>query len=215
VKRAIGFALAAAALFGAATPLAKLLLGTTSPLMLAGLLYLGSGLGLGAWLVLRPRRGPASPLQRADWPWLAGAVAAGGVVGPAALMLGLARSEASTASLLLNLEAVFTAALAWVVFRENVERRVFLGMLAIVAGGAVLSWAGAPRATGLGGPALIALAHCPTVCGPTSSRTDWSPAAVNDGASFTGWTVIVTVTIPESALIGTARSRGQTPLSAK
>lgn len=158
MKHAIGFALAAAALFGAATPLAKLLLGETSPLLLAGLLYLGSGVGLGAWLLMRPRAGPVSPLQRADWPWLAGAILAGGIIGPAALMLGLVRTGASTASLLLNLEAVFTAALAWVVFRENVDRRVFLGMLAIVAGGGVLSWGGAPGATGLAGPALIALA---------------------------------------------------------
>ncbi|MGQ0546689.1 MAG: EamA family transporter [Betaproteobacteria bacterium] len=158
MKRAIGFALAAAALFGAATPLAKLLLGETSPLMLAGLLYLGSGIGLGAWLALRPRREPVSPLQRADWPWLAGAIAAGGVLGPAALMLGLARTDAAAASLLLNLEAVLTAALAWIVFRENVDRRVLAGMVAIVAGGALLSWDAAPRGSGLAGPLLIAAA---------------------------------------------------------
>jgi drug/metabolite transporter (DMT)-like permease len=57
-------------------------------------------------------------------------------------MFGLTRTSAATASLLLNLEAVLTAAIAWVVFRENTDRRIVLGMLAIVAGGVVLSWSG-------------------------------------------------------------------------
>jgi drug/metabolite transporter (DMT)-like permease len=158
VKSPIALALLSAALFGAATPLAKLLLGQTSPLLLAGLLYLGSGLGLAAWLAVRPRPERAPPLAAAEWRWLAGAILAGGVVGPAALMLGLSRTDASSASLLLNLEAVLTAALAWVVFRENVDRRVFLGMVAIVAGGVVLSWDAAPRGGGAAGPLLIAAA---------------------------------------------------------
>ena len=152
----IAYALASAALFGASTPLAKLLLGELPPLLLAGLLYLGSGIGLAAWIRLRGARG--SLLARADWPWLAGAILAGGIAGPALLMYGLARTDAGSASLLLNLEAVLTAALAWLVFRENVDRRVFLGMAAIVAGGALLSWDQVPRADGAAGPLLIAAA---------------------------------------------------------
>ena len=77
-------------------------------------------------------------------------------MGPALLMYGLRRTEASTASLLLNLEAVLTAALAWVVFRENVDKRVFVGMLAIIAGGVLLSWQQAPEIAGVAGPLLIA-----------------------------------------------------------
>jgi drug/metabolite transporter (DMT)-like permease len=158
--RAIGYALASAALFGASTPLAKLLLGHVSPLLLAAILYLGSGLGLLAWLGLRRAFGTHAPLalSRADLPWLAGAVGAGGVIAPVLLVLGLARTDGAAASLLLNLEAVLTAAIAWVAFRENVDRRVFLGMMAIVAGGLLLSWQEAPRAGGLAGPALIAAA---------------------------------------------------------
>ena len=136
-------ALAAAALFGLSTPLAKLLVGTIPALMLAGLLYAGSGLGLSLWLLMRRLfRQPVTeaPLARRDVPWLAGAVVFGGVLGPILLMFGLARTPASSASLLLNLESVLTALIAWVVFRENVDRRVFLGMLAIIAGSAVLSW---------------------------------------------------------------------------
>jgi drug/metabolite transporter (DMT)-like permease len=161
MRRAIAFALLSAALFGASTPLAKLLTREVSPLMLAGMLYLGSGLGLLMWLALRRnfvRAERITPLGRADLPWIAAATAAGGIAAPALLLFGLARIDGASASLLLNLEAVFTAVIAWVAFRENVGRRVFLGMAAIVAGGLVLSWQQAPRAGALAGTLLIAAA---------------------------------------------------------
>ncbi|KAA0068547.1 DMT family transporter [Rhodanobacter sp. T12-5] len=142
-RRGIVQALAAAALFGLSTPLAKTLLGTVPPVLLAGLLYAGSGIGLSLWLLLRRLRGqapPEAPLARKDVRWLGGAVLFGGVLGPLLLMTGLAHTQASAASLLLNLESVLTAVLAWVVFRENVDRRVLLGMLAIVVGSVLLSW---------------------------------------------------------------------------
>jgi drug/metabolite transporter (DMT)-like permease len=132
--------LAAALLFGAGTPLAKLLLAQTSPWLLAALLYLGSGAGLALLRLIR--REPAAALAAGEFKWLAGAVFAGGMVGPVLLMLGLAAMPAAPASLLLNAEAVFTALLAWFVFKENVDRRVALGLLAIVAGGVVLAWPG-------------------------------------------------------------------------
>jgi drug/metabolite transporter (DMT)-like permease len=135
-------AIGAAALFGASTPFSKLLLGGVSPVLLAGLLYLGSGIGLWTYYLARRARSVEAPLTRKDAPWLAGAVFFGGVLGPALLMLGLAGTPASAASLLLNLEGVFTALLAWFVFRENFDRRIALGMLLIVAGGIALSWQG-------------------------------------------------------------------------
>ena len=140
LPRGVIASLCAALLFGAGTPLAKLLLAQASPWLLAALLYLGSGLGLAA--LRRLRHAPAVRLPRGEAKWLAGAVVAGGVIGPVLLMLGLAGMAASGASLLLNAEAVFTALLAWFVFKENVDRRVALGMLCIVAGGLVLSWPG-------------------------------------------------------------------------
>ena len=157
---AILHALAAAALFGASTPLAKSLVGDLPPLLLAGLLYLGSGLGLTALRLLRDRRWQPAGFTRAEWPWFMGAVFFGGVLGPAALMFGLTATSATTASLLLNLEAVLTAVLAWVVFRENADRRIVLGMAAIVAGGAVLSWNGRndDGITGWWGPLAVAAA---------------------------------------------------------
>lgn len=140
MRRGVLASLAAALLFGAGTPLAKLLLAQASPWLLAALLYLGSGLGLA---LLRALRGaPAASLARGELKWLAAAVIAGGMAGPVLLMLGLAAMPAAPASLLLNAEAVFTSLLAWFVFRENVDWRIALGMLAIVAGGLVLAWPG-------------------------------------------------------------------------
>lgn len=144
------YALLAALLFGVTTPLAKGLLAEMGPVMLAGLFYLGSGFGLALYLVFAPllsrsllRRSSLSfseaSLQKPDLPWLAGAVLTGGVLAPVLLMLGLASTKAAAASLFLNLEGVFTALLAWFVFKENFDRRILLGMLTIVLGGIVLS----------------------------------------------------------------------------
>jgi drug/metabolite transporter (DMT)-like permease len=140
--RSIPSVLLAALLFGASTPLAKLALSSTSPLLVAGLLYLGSGSGLAIWrliLVATGRRGVETPLSSADLPWLAGAILAGGVLAPALLLLGLLTTSASAAALLLNLEVVWTAVIAWVVFHENVDKRVGVGFACILLGGVLLS----------------------------------------------------------------------------
>lgn len=137
-QRGVIAALGAALLFGAGTPLAKSLLEVLNPWMLAGLLYLGSGIGMTLYRVLRAV--PAARMPRSDWPWFALAVLSGGVIAPVLLMFGLRGMPASAASLLLNAEGVFTALLAWFAFRENFDRRILLGMLAIVAGALLLSW---------------------------------------------------------------------------
>lgn len=162
MNRDVANALGAALLFGASTPVAKLLVGQASPWLLAGLLYLGSGLGLTLARLLRDGGWRPSGLARGEWPWLLGAIAFGGALGPVALMAGLAHTGAAMASLLLNLEAVLTALIAWLVFRENAGRRVVLGMAAIVAGGLVLAWpqgrAVAGGASGAFGMTAIVLA---------------------------------------------------------
>jgi drug/metabolite transporter (DMT)-like permease len=149
--------LAAAVLFGAGTPLAKILLGSVSPWMLAGLLYAGSGLGL--WLVRIIRRSPGVHLARSELLPVVGAVGFGGILGPVLLMFGLSGMPATGASLLLNAEGVFTALLAWFVFKENFDRRIALGMAAIVAGAVVLS---IPTGADLGTvwPSLAILGAC-------------------------------------------------------
>ena len=144
----IAIALVSAVLFGASTPLAKLLLGAVDPWMMAGLLYLGAGIGLGLVHLMRRAIGLAAqeaPLRRADMPVLALVILAGGVAGPLLLMFGLTHSDAASASLLLNLEGLATLAIAWLVFRENVDRRLLIGALAILAGAVLLSWQGALR----------------------------------------------------------------------
>lgn len=141
----IVLALLSAALFGASTPLAKIMLGGVDPWMMAGLLYLGAGVGLAVvHLGRNALRLPAieAPLRRSDVPWLAAVITAGGILGPVFLMFGLARTDAAGASLLLNLEGLATMGIAWLAFRENVDRRLLLGALAILAGAALLSWQG-------------------------------------------------------------------------
>lgn len=159
ISPSIAAALTAAALFGASTPLAKGLLRDLSPVLLAGLLYLGSGVGLGLIRIARDRGWRTPPMTRKEWFWLLLAIGFGGVLGPLALMFGLTQTAAATASLLLNLEAVLTALLAWIVFRENTDRRIVLGMALIVAGAVLLALPGPSQHMGLGwGTSLIAAA---------------------------------------------------------
>ncbi|KRR09607.1 hypothetical protein CQ12_14085 [Bradyrhizobium jicamae] len=141
----VPLALGSAVLFGAAAPLSKLLLASVDPQMLAGLLYVGAGLGLAVVHTARATLGlaaPEAPLRRHDLPWLVIIVLFGGILGPVLLMLGLGRTAASSGSLLLNLESLATMGIAWLVFRENVDRRLLLGAFAIVLGAIVLSWEG-------------------------------------------------------------------------
>jgi len=153
------FALLSALLFGASTPFAKIFLGTVDPWTMAGLLYLGSGLGL--TLLHLPRgisRLPSTEasLGRPDIPWLVFVIVAGGVLGPLFLMFGLARTDGAGASLLLNLEGLATMGIAWGVFRENVDGRLLVGAFSILAGAGVLSWQG--HASFQWGALLIAIA---------------------------------------------------------
>lgn len=155
-------ALLAAILFGSSTPFAKQLIGDTSPLLLAGLLYMGSGIGLTFLRVLRDKGWSSSGLLVGDWLWYLGVISFGGIIAPALLMIGLVNIGAASASLLLNFEAVMTAMLAWIVFKENADRRIIFGMLLIVSGGVILSWPNASATSGnlLGAFAIIAACLC-------------------------------------------------------
>lgn len=156
-------ALLAAALFGLSIPLSKALLAGVDPWMLAGLLYLGSGLSLSVLLAIRRFASPITretPLVWKDVPWLAGTVAFGGIAGPILLMFGLAHSDAASSALLLNLEAVLTLAMAWIVFGEHVDRRLFMGAVAIVAGALLLSWTGSRGVFGAGTLLIAAACFC-------------------------------------------------------
>ena len=156
-------ALAAAALFGASTPLAKLLLGVVSPVVLAGLLYLGSGLGLALLRLARgiDQRPREAPLAARDWGWLAGAILAGGIVAPVLLLWGLSGSGAAETSLLLNFESLITILVAAALFREAVGVRVWYAALVMLAGGVVLAYdPGAPLAFSLQSLAIVGACFC-------------------------------------------------------
>ncbi len=151
-------------LFGASAPLAKIFLQTFSPVELAGALYLGSGIGLALWRSARKLRQDTgrveAPLGRPEWVWLSSAILSGGVAAPVLLMIGLATTPASSTSLLLNLEGVLTALLAWFVFRENFDRRILIGMIAIVAGGALLSCTTSGAVSGFSWGAMAIVGAC-------------------------------------------------------
>lgn len=158
--RAVVLVLISAALFGVSTPAAKALVGAVHPAVLAGLLYCGAGVGIA--IVRRfghvTRAGTLATqaaLTRSDLPWLFGAILAGGIVGPILLMLGLAHTDAAAAALLLTLEGVATALLAWFVFGEGFDRRIAIGMACLVAGAIVIAWSGAPTLTGIIGPLAV------------------------------------------------------------
>lgn len=157
LQKGILAALGSALLFGAGTPFAKLLLAHVNPWLLAGLLYLGSGIGLTLYRLII--RAPAVKLVREELVWFAAAILAGGVIAPVLLMMGLLSMPASGASLLLNMEGVFTALLAWFVFKENFDQRIALGMVLIVAGALVLGWPTEIKFSGLW-PSLAVLGAC-------------------------------------------------------
>jgi drug/metabolite transporter (DMT)-like permease len=156
------FALGGAFLFGASTPAAKVLaVHELSPQLLAGLLYMGSGLGLtiiNTILSLTTRTERTKLVTRANLPSLAGVILCGGIIAPVMLMIGLRSTSGGATSLLLNLEEVMTAALAWFAFKEHFDKRIFLGMLAIVAGSVVLSLQPTGNSLNILGSLAIALA---------------------------------------------------------
>lgn len=152
----VWYAIAAALLFGASTPATKPLLGSLSPQIVAGILYLGSGMGLLVLRFFQRSRSVKTPLRKADAPWMLSSIVFGGAIGPLLLMTGLAQTPSTTTSLMLNLEGVFTALVAWIALREHAARRTVIGMVSILAGGVVLGWSGSPSFSASAGPLCIA-----------------------------------------------------------
>ena len=152
-RGAAALALVAAALFGATTPVASVLARTVSPLWLSAALYAGVACVLAfAWSERRS-------LARGDVPWLVLSALVGGVAAPVLLVVGLRATDAATASLLLAIEPVATAAIAWLVVREHASRQTVAGMACIALGAIVLAWRGSPNAS-LGALAVVGAATC-------------------------------------------------------
>ena len=136
----VAIALVSALLFGASTPLSKLLLEQVSPFQLAGLLYLGAALGVSPFAIRKRVVQRVVRLDRANQVRLAGAVVLGGMAGPVLLLLGLRVAAAASVSLWLNLELVATAVLGVVLFRDQLTRRAWVGAGLVVAAALLLSW---------------------------------------------------------------------------
>jgi len=133
-------AIAAAALYALSAPLSKLLLASLSPTMLAGLLYAGAGIGMGAVALLRgKKKEDERRFGRRDIRYLVLMIVLD-VAAPILLLFGLLTTPAANVSLLNNFEIVATSLFALFVFREAISRRLWIGIAAIVAASALLSF---------------------------------------------------------------------------
>ncbi len=159
-NRPLFYVLASAALYGLSMPLSKILLADVSPVALAGLLYIGSFLGLTVLGFLRAfgEKRNAKKLDLKETMWLAGAILFGGILGPIFLMLGLSQISGFSASLLLNLEGIATALIASAVFREFTGKRFWLALLCMTSAGILVSWSFSEGPVSFIGPGYVVLA---------------------------------------------------------
>ena len=136
-RRGVTRCLLAAVLFGVSAPAASRLAHDLGAFGLAGLLYLGAALATAPITIRTPPTGAA---LRRGGRRLAIAVVLGGAVGPVLLAAGLRRTSAGSASLLLNLELVFTTLVAGLLLREHIGRRLAAGTALVALAGGVLAW---------------------------------------------------------------------------
>jgi len=156
VHRGIPLALGAGVLFGLSAPLSKLIVANMDPIALAGVLYLGAFVAVSVGRLLRVTRGLHSePLRRLDAPYVLTMIAVGGVVAPVLLMFGVRAASGFTASLLLNLEGVTTALIAWMFFRERVSRAVWGAVVLMTTTGVLLTGVTTGGISSMVGPLLI------------------------------------------------------------
>jgi drug/metabolite transporter (DMT)-like permease len=214
IRRGGIFAIAAAVLFGLSTPAAKAIVGNVDPLLLAGLLYLGSGLGLAGIIALGRQQG--TRLRQADLPWLLATVVFGGALGPALLMWGLTHTGGSTASLLLTLEGVFTALIAWIVVREPFNRRIGVGMAAIFLGAALIALRTPSAHGGLLGDLAVAGAclcwaidnNCTSKIADVDALTLASIKGVVAGAANVSLALVMGSVLPSPGLVAASAMLG-------
>ncbi|HXX54506.1 MAG TPA: DMT family transporter [Methanoregula sp.] len=151
---------AAAVLFGIAVPVLKVLVSSIAPVMLVAVLSLGAAAGSLSWLLVRKQRVPVPMprLERAGLRLLAGTVVVGGFLAPVIQVTSLTVTPAAAASVLLNVEIVSTVLIAFLLFREPVDRWTAVALAAILAGSVLLSWNGGPDPGFSAGAAGIILA---------------------------------------------------------
>jgi drug/metabolite transporter (DMT)-like permease len=156
------YGIIAAALFAASAPFSKLILNGMSPLQLAGVLYLGSGISLLIVKLIQKLSHTATGsarLEKTDYPWLVGAVISGGILAPISLLFGLSITPAATASILLNFEAASTAFIAAIFFREQIGKRVIIALMFLTFASLILSFNSTGR-FGISWGAILIIAAC-------------------------------------------------------
>lgn len=152
---AVLLALAAAFFFGVSTPLSKALINDLNPFLLAGLLYLGAGLGLSAYTLLRGG-GLLPPPATLKYKYIIGMIVFGGLLGPVLLMAAVKIAPAASVSIWLNMELVATAFLGHFLFRDHLDKRGWLSVALSLAAGILLSYSGG--VAGFTAGLLVALA---------------------------------------------------------
>ena len=142
IRTGILLAILAAALYSVNAPLSKLLLDYMPSTLMAGFLYLGAGVGMGAIALVRraaKRQRTESRLTGRELPYVIAMILLD-IAAPVCLLFGLASTTAANASLLNNFEIVATALIALVVFREKISARLWLGILFVTLSCALLSF---------------------------------------------------------------------------
>lgn len=135
-------AILAAALYAVNSPFSKLLLDYMPPTLMAGLLYIGAGLGMGVIALVRRVRktnDAEKKITRADLPYTVAMIVLD-IAAPIFLLLGLSYTTAANASLLNNFEIVATALIALMIFKERISPRLWVGILFVTASCALLSF---------------------------------------------------------------------------
>ena len=141
--RAILLAFLAAAFYAVNFPFSKLLLKSVAPTMMAALLYLGAGTGVGILsLFMRKDKRKYERLDKSDLPYVIGMIALD-IAAPILLMIGVRRGTSASASLLGNFEIVATTVIALLIFKEAVSKRLWLAIILITLASAILSFEGA------------------------------------------------------------------------
>ena len=141
-KNGVFLAILAAALYALSSPISKLLLELVPPVLMAGLLYIGAGIGMGAVsLIKKAAKKPVreTPLTRSDLPYTLAMIVLD-IAAPIFLMIGLNSTTAANASLLNNFEIVATALVALVIFKESISPRLWAGILFVTLSCALLSF---------------------------------------------------------------------------
>lgn len=142
IRKGIGLAVLAAALYAINAPFSKMLLKHMPPTLMAGLLYIGAGLGMAVIALIRKIKKTEraeSKLTKAELPYTVAMILLD-IAAPVCLLVGLRATTAANAALLNNFEIVATAIIALMVFREKISPRLWLGILLVTISCALLSF---------------------------------------------------------------------------